>query len=385
MKQRLILKSVSLSGLLIAFLISAPAIAEDLGSEIVQTETTVVESETVIETFGGGVDANTGESVPLESQTDIIVKTPDEPVTTVPENNVSIAEVYSGSFGMENGYLNLQSPSHETVIVFPWEEKDIYEFGFDVGAKNGDSSVIINYEDGSIDSALIDGQCCYSQFTYTSLSGYISGFVLSIDWDWWLLDNLYYVAEVQVSPEPTPEPSPSIEETAEPEPTPEVIETPTPEPPPPPPPAPEPEPEPEPEPQPEPVIEEEIIPEPIIEEIIEEEVVEDSTIEEEIIIEEIVIEEEVIEELPQENVGQLEEFGIVLAVIGTEVLSFVGDVAEEVFAVADEVVGEFLNLGDDLSPEVREDAQTVVVSTIIVNQIATAVSAVGASSAVRRR
>ena len=92
------------------------------------------------------------------------------------------------------------------------------------------------------------------------------------------------------------------------------------------------------------------------------------------IVEEIFIEEEVIEEVPQENVGQLEEFGVVLAVIGTEVLSFVGDVAEEVFAFADEAVTDFLNIGDDMSPEVREDAQTIVVSTIIITQIASSVS-----------
>lgn len=78
-----------------------------------------------------------------------------------------------------------------------------------------------------------------------------------------------------------------------------------------------------------------------------------------------------------ENVGLLDSTEIVFAVFTNAVaqtFEFAGEVAGEVFAIADEAVGAFLNLGDDMSPEVREDAQSVVVSTIIVTQIASAVS-----------
>lgn len=79
----------------------------------------------------------------------------------------------------------------------------------------------------------------------------------------------------------------------------------------------------------------------------------------------------------EENVGLLESTEIVLAVFGNAVaqtFEIASEIAGEVFAFADESVGAFLNIGDDMSPEVREDAQSVVVSAIIITQIASSVS-----------
>jgi hypothetical protein len=84
-----------------------------------------------------------------------------------------------------------------------------------------------------------------------------------------------------------------------------------------------------------------------------------------------------------ENVGLLESTEIVFAVFTnafSQTFEFAGEVTGEVFAIADEAVGAFLNIGDDMSDEVREDAQSVVVSTIIVTQIASAMSLSGQSS-----
>ena len=184
---------------------------------------------------------------------------------------------------------------------------------------------------------------------------------------------------------PSPSPSQTIEPTPEPSNTPTEIPTPTPTP------SPTLEISPEPTPidtqQPEPVQTQEpesIItptPEPSIEneeEIDLEEVFapifEEPTPEPIIVVEEV---EENILENEDENVGLLESTEIVLAVFGNAVaqtFEIASEIAGEVFAIADESVGAFLNIGDDMSPEVREEAQSVVVSAIIITQIASSVS-----------
>ena len=106
-----------------------------------------------------------------------------------------------------------------------------------------------------------------------------------------------------------------------------------------------------------------------------------------IIVDEPVFEENILEN-KEENMGLLESTEIVLAVFAdvaeqtiemvsevfTQTFDAVSEVAGEVFAVADESVTAFLNLGDDMSPEVREESQSVVVSAIIITQIASSVS-----------
>ena len=204
---------------------------------------------------------------------------------------------------------------------------------------------------------------------------------------------------VTTLPSPTPTPTPTVEPTPtiEPSPTPTetVTPTPTPEPTssetssPTPTPTIEPIPTETPTQQPEPVEDNEpnvapvvpsISPEP---EILEEVIQEEELIEQELPVETI---ETPIEEIQtveenvtpdEENVGLLDSTEIVLAVFTDAIgqtFEFAGEVAGEVFAIADESVTAFLNIGDDMSDEVREEAQTVVVSTIIVTQLATAVS-----------
>jgi outer membrane biosynthesis protein TonB len=196
---------------------------------------------------------------------------------------------------------------------------------------------------------------------------------------------------------PTPTPTPSEEITPSPspsqtiEPTPEPSNTPTETPTPTPTPSPTLEISPEPTPiqtqQPEPVQTQEPesmitpTPEPTIEneeEVDLEEVFtpifEESTPEPIVVVEEV---EENILENEDENVGLLDSTEIVLAVFEDAVaqtFEIASEIAGEVFAIADESVGAFLNIGDDMSPEVREEAQSVVVSAIIITQIASSVS-----------
>ena len=187
--------------------------------------------------------------------------------------------------------------------------------------------------------------------------------------------------------EPTPEPSPTqtetITPTPTPEPTPSETSSPTPTP------TIEPTPTETPTQQPEPVEDNEpnealvvpsISPEPkILEEVIPEEVLIEQEVPEETIetpIEEIQTDDENVTPI-EENVGLLDSTEIVLAVFGNAVaqtFEIASEIAGEVFAIADESVGAFLNIGDDMSPEVREEAQGVVVSAIIITQIASSVS-----------
>jgi len=173
------------------------------------------------------------------------------------------------------------------------------------------------------------------------------------------------------TPTPTPEPTPT--ETSSPTPTPTIEPTPTETP------IQQPEPVEDNEPYVAPVIPS-ISPEPeILEEVIQEQDIVEQVLPEETIvtpIEEIQTVEENVTPV-DENVGLLDSAGIVLDVFSNAIgasLDFAGEVAGEVFAVADESVAAFLNIGDDMSDAVREEAQTVVVSTIIVTQLATAVS-----------
>jgi|GEM_PF-2136516 len=200
------------------------------------------------------------------------------------------------------------------------------------------------------------------------------------------------------SPTPTPTPTPTVEPTPtiEPSPTPTETVTPTPTPEPTPTetssPIPTPSQEPTPLPTQEPLtdnsndeaISVEVIPETLptpepiqiatLEPEIVEQIIEQETIETPI--EEIQTDDENATPV-EENVGLLDSTEIVLAVFGDAVaqtFEFASEIAGEVFAIADESVGAFLNIGDDMSPEVREEAQSVVVSAIIITQIASSVS-----------
>jgi hypothetical protein len=202
----------------------------------------------------------------------------------------------------------------------------------------------------------------------------------------YLLQTNLIISSPTPTPTPTIEPSPTPTETVTPTPTPEPTPTETSSP------IPTPTQEPTPLPTQEPVTDNsndeetfvEVIPEtlptpePIQIEVLEPEIVE-QIIEQETIetpIEEIQTDEENVTPV-EENVGLLDSTEIVLAAFGdaiAQTFEFASEIAGEVFAIADESIGAFLNIGDDMSPEVREEAQSVVVSAIIITQIASSVS-----------
>ena len=185
-------------------------------------------------------------------------------------------------------------------------------------------------------------------------------------------------------PEPTPEPTPEPE--PEPEPVPEVEPEPVPEPEIP---VVEPEPEVIPEPTPEPPVEEE--PEPLEVEPVEEVEQVEPPVEEE---EEDTTPEVVVltsdtdlSELPPNTPVQLEN-GVVLTaevVIALQLLEDPIALLGELFSNPAEVFTALSNIGADMSPEVRERSEEVVVAAVIVGNIATQAAATAAGVAAYRR
>jgi hypothetical protein len=207
-------------------------------------------------------------------------------------------------------------------------------------------------------------------------------------------------------PEPTPEPTPEIEPTPEPtpeltpepEPTPEPTEEPAPEPEPTLEPTEEPteEPSPSPTPNPEPIIpEEEVvveIKEPITAENIEAFVAELSSIQPQLLTEEqlTLITEAALETFETAEQGSPEyeaalDALLVVAqaddIIIDEALAaipFIGNVA----GAAVEVFNALGNAGADMSPQVREQSEKVVIASVIVANIAITATQAAASAAV---
>ena len=193
-------------------------------------------------------------------------------------------------------------------------------------------------------------------------------------------------------PEPTPEPTPEPE--PEPEPVPEVEPEPEPEP--------VPEVEPEPETEPElPVVEPEpeVVPEPPVEE--EPEPLEVDPVEEVEQVEPPVEEEEEdttpevvvltsdtdLSQLPPNTPVQLEN-GVVLTaevVVALQLLEDPIALLGELFSNPAEVFTALSNIGADMSPEVRERSEDVVVAAVIVGNIATQAAASAAGVAAYRR
>jgi hypothetical protein len=182
-----------------------------------------------------------------------------------------------------------------------------------------------------------------------------------------------------VIPAPLPEPIPfPIPEIQIPEPSPELPES-TPEE--------QPEPLPQPEPQPQP------LPTPIPEPEPETEPIVPSEPEEEVVIEpEVVVldEDTDLSELDPETPVQLEN-GVVLTaevVIALQLLENPAELLSTIFTDPSQAVTALLNIGADMSPEVREDSEKVVLSAIIASGIATqaaASAAVSASASYRRK
>jgi len=176
------------------------------------------------------------------------------------------------------------------------------------------------------------------------------------------------------SPEPTPEPTPTPQPTPEPIPAPPAPQpeppAPAPEPEPIPEPAPEPPAEPEPEPEPAPAPPPVIAPEP---------------------------------PLPPEPAPPVEpEPPVILPVSQEEQMAVLAEeakaddpvVPQELAAIpllgdaavaVLEAFNAIGNLGADMTPEVREEAQKAVVSTILVSQVATGAAATAASASMTRK
>jgi hypothetical protein len=202
------------------------------------------------------------------------------------------------------------------------------------------------------------------------------------------------------NPEPSPEPSPTpnegviplplpepipfpIPEIQIPEPSPELPES-TPEE------QPEPLPQPEPEPQPLPTPIPEPEPEPETEPIVPSEPEEEVVIEPEPETEpEVVIldEDTDLSELAPETPVQLEN-GVILTaevVVALQLLENPAELLSAIFTDPSQAITAVLNIGADMSPEVREESEKIVLSAIIASGIATQAAASAAVTASYRR
>jgi hypothetical protein len=200
------------------------------------------------------------------------------------------------------------------------------------------------------------------------------------------------------NPEPSPEPSPTPNEGVTPAPLPEPIPFPIPEIqiPEPSPELPESTPEEQPEPLPQPEPEPQPLPTPIPEPEPETEPIVPSEPEEEVVIEpepetepEVVVldEDTDLSELDPETPVQLEN-GVVLTaevVVALQLLENPAELLSTIFTDPSQAVTALLNIGADMSPEVREDSEKVVLSAIIASGIATQAAASAAVSASYRR
>jgi hypothetical protein len=200
------------------------------------------------------------------------------------------------------------------------------------------------------------------------------------------------------NPEPSPEPSPTPNEGVTPAPSPEPIPFPTPEIqiPEPSPELPESTPEEQPEPLPQPEPEPQPLPTPIPEPEPETEPIVPSEPEEEVVIEpepetepEVVIldEDTDLSELDPETPVQLEN-GVILTaevVVALQLLENPAELLSAIFTDPSQAVTALLNIGADMSPEVREESEKIVLSAIIASGIATQAAASAAATASYRR
>ena len=94
-----------------------------------------------------------------------------------------------------------------------------------------------------------------------------------------------------------------------------------------------------------------------------------------------------LESLDPETPIELEN-GVVLTaevVIALQLFENPAELIAEIFSDPGQVLTAFSNIGSDLSPEVREDAEKVIVSAIIAGNIATQAAAGAAATAAYRR
>jgi hypothetical protein len=191
-------------------------------------------------------------------------------------------------------------------------------------------------------------------------------------------------------PEPQPVPAPEPDPVPEPAPEPVPVEDPSPEPAPEPDPIPEPEPLPDPIPEPAPEPEPEVVPEPVPEpELIPELAPEPPIVEPVDTTPEVVVlsAETDLRSLAPDTPVELEN-GVILTaevVIALQLLEDPIALLGELFSNPAEVFTALSNIGADMSPEVREQSEKVVVAAVIVGNIATQAAASAAGVAAYRR
>jgi hypothetical protein len=192
------------------------------------------------------------------------------------------------------------------------------------------------------------------------------------------------------APEPAPQPEPVPEPAPEAAPEPVPVEDPSPEPAPEPDPIPEPEPLPDPIPEPAPEPEPEVAPEPAPEpELIPELAPEPPIVEPVDTTPETVVltAETDLRSLAPDTPVELEN-GVILTaevVVALQLLEDPIALLGEIFSNPAEVFTALSNIGADMSPEVREDSEKVVLSAIIAGNIATQAAATAAGVAAYRR
>ena len=142
-------------------------------------------NQTVTETFNNNV-----------VNTDMVITIGANPVSTTNQSGVFISTNYAGSFGMTGSNMTVMNPSVPITIDLP-SNKNITEFGFTAGAKNGTVNATVTYTDGTTATMEIIDNCNFSNCTnvnsVTASSGKIIDRVaIPVDYDYYLIDNLYY-------------------------------------------------------------------------------------------------------------------------------------------------------------------------------------------------
>jgi hypothetical protein len=188
-----------------ATLISAgleTATATTIASNLAIQETVTAQAQTTYNNDKAISDAaNTNQTVTETFNnntvtTDMVITIGASPVSTTNQNGVFISTNYAGQFGMTGSNMTVMNPSVPITIDLP-SNKTITEFGFTAGAKNGTVNATVTYTDGTTTTMAIIDNCNFSNCTnvnsVTASDGkIIDRVVIPVDYDYYLIDNLYY-------------------------------------------------------------------------------------------------------------------------------------------------------------------------------------------------
>ena len=133
--------------------------------------------------------------------TDISITVNGTPVTTTYNSGTYISPGWNSGDGVVSGSaLVLQSPSVPVVINLP-DSKTVTEVGFGVYAKNGDSYGTVTYTDATTSTFTIENDVdsqhphyTHSEVVVAPTNKSIDKITLATDWDYYIIDNLYYKA-----------------------------------------------------------------------------------------------------------------------------------------------------------------------------------------------